>query len=152
MSPTPSDFILNKNDINDFDGLLCASNIDFIPEVHISCHLCSTWIRMGDGIRGSLKVDQCNMEIQNISIGVLQHEKVRRWCSCLRGRKGVFEQRTSSQRLDWVILRDTEKCHRDRHGGLSPKPGHPLLVLSRYFGNCSRFWVRNGEAIVFVVY
>ena len=82
MSPTPSDFILNKNDINDFDGLLCASNIDFIPEVHISCHLCSTWIRMGDGIRGSLKVDQCNMEIQNISIGVLQHEHHLRTFSC----------------------------------------------------------------------
>ena len=76
MNPSPLDFLLNKNDINDFDGLLCASNIDFIPEVHVSCHLDSTVIRIGHGVRGWINVDQCNMEIQNISIGIIQNELI----------------------------------------------------------------------------
>ena len=70
------DTFLSKSNINDYDGLLCASSTDFVPEVHISCHLDSENLQMRDCISGTIKVDQCNMAIKDISVGIVQNESM----------------------------------------------------------------------------
>lgn len=72
----PIDTYLSKSNINDYDGLLCTSSTDFVPEVHISCHLDSSKLQMADCVSGSLKVEQCNMAIQSISVGIVQNESM----------------------------------------------------------------------------
>ncbi|KAK8812691.1 hypothetical protein WA538_004549, partial [Blastocystis sp. DL] len=74
---TPEELYISKNDINDFDGLLCASDVDFVPEVHATCKIHSSHICMSEGISGVLNVDQCNMEIQSISVAVVQQETIK---------------------------------------------------------------------------
>ena len=81
----PETFTINKNDINNFDGLLCIvsihdfyimikSDVDFIPEIHILCNINSSNTRMVEGIKGTIKVEQCNIQIHNISVGIVQNE------------------------------------------------------------------------------
>ena len=81
----PETFTINKNDINNFDGLLCIvsiddlfimmkSDVDFIPEIHILCNISSCNTRMVEGIKGTIKVEQCNIQIHNISVGIVQNE------------------------------------------------------------------------------
>ena len=50
--------------------------MDFVPEVHATCKIHSSHICMSDGISGVLNVDQCNMEIQSISVAVVQQETI----------------------------------------------------------------------------
>ena len=45
--------------------------------MHISCHLDSSKLQMADCVSGSLKVEQCNMAIQSISVGIVQNESMR---------------------------------------------------------------------------
>lgn len=50
--------------------------MDFVPEVHALCKIQSSNICMGEGVSGVLNVDQCNMEIQSISVAVVQRETI----------------------------------------------------------------------------
>jgi len=50
--------------------------VDFVPEVHATCKIHSSHICMSEGISGVLNVDQCNMEIQSISVAVVQQETI----------------------------------------------------------------------------
>ena len=45
-----------------------------MPEIHITCKVASSWIHIRDGISGALTIEQCNMEIQSISVGIVQTE------------------------------------------------------------------------------
>ena len=45
-----------------------------MPEIHITCKVAYSWIHIRDGIYGTLMIEQCNMEIQSISVGVVQTE------------------------------------------------------------------------------
>ena len=45
-----------------------------MPEIHVTCKVASSWIHIRDGISGTLMIEQCNMEIQSISVGVVQTE------------------------------------------------------------------------------
>ena len=52
------------------------SNIDFVPEVHATCRVRSSSVNIADGISGVLTVEQCNMAIQSISVGIVQNEQL----------------------------------------------------------------------------
>ena len=50
--------------------------MDFVPEVHALCKIHSSHICADEGISGVLNVDQCNMEIQSISVAIVQNETI----------------------------------------------------------------------------
>lgn len=50
--------------------------MDFVPEVHATCNIQSADVKIMDGIKGSIQVDQCNMDITSISVGIVQNENL----------------------------------------------------------------------------
>ena len=50
-----------------------------MPEVHATCRVRSSSVHIADGISGVLTVEQCNMAIQSISVGIVQNEQLSIW-------------------------------------------------------------------------
>ena len=79
--------------------------------MHISCHLDSENLQMRDCISGTIRVDQCNMAIKDISVGIVQNESISEdccWESCV-DMHGETRSLRSGTVIWWIVelVRDT---------------------------------------------
>ena len=81
-SPLPLTLTISEEDLQMVERPSCSSKSDFCPVVNITCNLSTSEVKFADGVRGTICINQCSPNIQNISVGLVQNEEIGRPCAC----------------------------------------------------------------------